>query len=171
MTTTTALHDPLTGVPNQQYFDEHLDLAMGMAGRSAARLCLVVVEIDDLEHIGTQHGQAAVDSLLQTVAQRLRQPLRSSDFVARTGDTCFSLVLPYIDSMTGLERVADKLLASVQDAPITITGNAGTATLPIKAHLGLALYPDDGTTADDLRQLAHAAVQTARSTGTGWSLP
>lgn len=171
MTTTTTLHDPLTGAPNQQYFDEHLELALGMANRSTSRLCLVVVEIDELEHIRTQHGQAAADSLLQAVAQRLRQPLRSSDFVARTGEASFSLVLPYIDSMTGLERVADKLLASAKDTPITVTNDTGTITLPIKMHLGLALYPDDSRTADDLRQLAHAAVQTARSTGTGWSLP
>ena len=161
MTTPDTLLDPLTNAPNAHYFEEHLALALGTAGRSQSRLCLAVIEIDELASLRTQHSTATVDACLQNAVLGLRQQLRSSDFLARTDDHQFSLVLPCIDSMTGLEHVADKLLGVVQQA----------FTPPAAVCIGLALYPDDATTPHELRQLAHAAVQTARSGGTGWSLP
>lgn len=168
MTSAQVFHDPLTDIPNQAYFDERLLATLGFASRSQARVCAGLLDINDFSELNTTLGHAAGDVVLQTVSQRIREVLRSSDFIARTGSDAFSLIMPQIESMAGLELVAQKLLNAIAQ-PIPVEGSLHPVT--VSASLGLALFPDDAGTAADLCQLTEVALQNARSRRTGWSLP
>jgi len=109
--------------------------------------------------VNTRLGYRAGDELLRQLAGRLRTILRTSDTVARLSGTRFGILLPPFSLMND-PAVAAKRVAAVADTPCTIGGQAVVLAL----RMGLARYPDDGRTADELlRRAARGALtKTAR---------
>lgn len=140
-----ADHDALTGLANRRALERTLEAALGRAGARSRAVGVVMLDLDGFKAINDTRGHAAGDSALREVAARLRRCVRERDLVARLGGDEFVVVL------TDLERV-DAVADSVERVREALTPSFDD--MELRAAIGVALYPSDGGTADDL--LAHA---------------
>ncbi len=157
-----ATHDPLTGLPNRVLLDDRLHQAIAHADRDMRAFAVLVCDLDRFKLINDSLGHRAGDELLQEVARRLSTVVRTADTVARFGGDEFVLIGTSIadaDDAAGLaSRVMDVLQAPVRIAAIDIH------TSP---SIGIAMYPDDGTTTQALLARADAAMYSAKQNGRG----
>ncbi len=157
-----ATHDPLTGLPNRVLLDDRLHQAIAHADRDMRAFAVLVCDLDRFKLINDSLGHRAGDELLQEVARRLSTVVRTADTVARFGGDEFVLIGTSIadaDDAAGLaSRVMDVLAAPVRIAAIDIH------TSP---SIGIAMYPDDGTTTQALLARADAAMYSAKQNGRG----
>ncbi|HLS47587.1 MAG TPA: GGDEF domain-containing protein, partial [Gemmatimonadales bacterium] len=139
--------DRMTGVYNRGYFDERLSAEMSRARRQSEPLALVMVDVDHFKRFNDNYGHAAGDAGLRALTNLVRHSLRRSDLVARYGGEEFVIVLP----VTTAEQAMDKMEAireAVAQLPIRLPKQQTTALLTMSA--GVAVFPDDGVTADEL---------------------
>jgi diguanylate cyclase (GGDEF)-like protein len=157
-----ATHDALTGLPNRVLLDDRLQQAIAHADRDMRAFAVLVCDLDRFKLINDSLGHRAGDELLQEVARRLITVVRTADTVARFGGDEFVLIGTSIadaDDAAGLaSRVMDVLQAPVRIAAIDIH------TSP---SIGIAMYPDDGTTTQALLARADAAMYSAKQNGRG----
>jgi diguanylate cyclase len=157
-----ATHDALTGLPNRALLDDRMQQAIAHADRDMRSFALLVCDLDRFKLINDSLGHRAGDELLQEVASRLNAVVRTADTVARIGGDEFVLIGTSIadaEDAAGLAaRVIDVLQAPVRIAAIDIH------TSP---SIGIAMYPDDGTTIQALLAHADAAMYSAKQHGRG----
>jgi len=157
-----ATHDALTGLPNRVLLDDRLQQAIAHAAREVRPFALLVCDLDRFKLINDSLGHRAGDELLQEVARRLATVLRATDTVARVGGDEFVLLATPIataaDAAELAARVMDALRAPVRIAAIDIH------TTP---SIGIAVYPDDGLSAQMLLARADAAMYAAKQHGRG----
>jgi diguanylate cyclase len=157
-----ATHDPLTGLPNRVLLDDRLHQAIAHADRDMRAFAVLVCDLDRFKLINDSLGHRAGDELLQEVARRLSTVVRTADTVARFGGDEFVLIGTSVadaDDAAGLAtRVMEVLQAPVRIAAIDIH------TSP---SIGIAMYPDDGTTTQALLARADAAMYSAKQNGRG----
>jgi diguanylate cyclase (GGDEF)-like protein len=147
-----AMHDHLTGLPNRAAFRARAIAALDTAARTGAGGAVVLVDLNRFKEVNDTLGHHAGDALLKVVATRLRAALRSCDTVGRLGGDEFGLILP---GLTVDETLA--LLHTVATAVVQETVLDGV-TLTIEASFGVALYPRDSTSVEELLQFADAAL-------------
>ncbi|MEM9189668.1 MAG: EAL domain-containing protein [Myxococcota bacterium] len=163
-----AFFDPLTGLPNRTRFRSVLGRAIDGAERAGSQLGLLFLDLDRFKEINDSLGHSAGDDLLVRVAEALAGCTRGGDCVgrgegevSRLGGDEFTVLLPNIDAPGDAAAVARRLIETVQ----TASGDHHTT-----ASIGVALYPDDGTTVEALLQNADTAMYAAkRSGGDGFS--
>lgn len=155
-----ADYDQLTGLPNRTQFTRRCEQELNRAQRHDHQMAILFLDLDGFKAVNDTHGHAIGDELLKVVAQRLTASLRSSDIAARQGGDEFVILLPEISGSRTAERVADKLIETVNQ-PIDLNGHA----LHVGVSIGLALYPHHGTTVDTLQRHADTAMYTAKHAG------
>jgi len=153
-----AYHDHLTGLPNRAQFQEHLDAALARAGRDGSCVAVLFIDLDGFKQVNDAHGHAAGDSLLRAVGERLSVISRDGDVVARLGGDEFLMLAclgtadqAQLDALCN--RVSQQLLA-----PVSVDG----ADLQVSGSVGLALFPRDASTGDDLIRAADGAMYGAK---------
>ncbi|HJV25590.1 MAG TPA: diguanylate cyclase [Aromatoleum sp.] len=154
--------DGLTGVANRALFRDRLEQAVARARRHSEGLALLFVDLDRFKQVNDTLGHAAGDALLQSVAKRLQGSVRAEDTVARLGGDEFCLILPDLPHRGDATIVAQKIL-DILDAPHVLGGRA----LAIAASIGIARFPEDGETADELLRNADGAMYRAKEQGRG----
>jgi len=140
-----SLRDPLTGLPNRTLLDDRIEQALRRSRRSAERFTLIAVDLDGFKDVNDVRGHRAGDIVLKTLARRFEGVVREADTVARVGGDEF--VVLSLD--TGSEERAAALVGRLQSAlrrPFKVDG----ASVEIDGSIGWAVYPDDGSTADEL---------------------
>ena len=157
-----ARHDALTHLPNRSLLNESLARAIAFARRHDKRLAVGFLDVDGLKTINDSYGHSVGDHIIAGVASRINAVLRQSDSVGRVGGDEFVIVLSEIAHSGDTALVAQKLLQAIA-APHRVGGRDVTVT----ASLGLALYPDDGLTAEDLVASADMAMYAAKRNGRG----
>ena len=155
-----AYRDVLTGLANRASLNDRLELELNHARRRGNLLGLLYLDLDGLKAVNDQHGHDAGDALIVGFAERLKSVLRKGDTVARLGGDEFTVILPDLESLAGAELVADKILASLQD-PIRYEGQA----LDGGVSIGIAMFPSDADTLEELVRRADAAMYRAKSAG------
>ncbi|MFZ5561256.1 MAG: diguanylate cyclase domain-containing protein [Pseudomonadota bacterium] len=156
-----ATLDALTGLSNRAEFDHQLAERIAAANRSETSLALLYLDLDRFKAINDSRGHHAGDQVLQAVAQRLRDCLRGSDLVARLGGDEFAIVLQGSDPHRAASRVAGKILQALTKEIGLDDGGAVQTGISI----GIALYPDDSTHADELLRSADQAMYQAKGGG------
>lgn len=152
-----ATRDHLTGLANRALFHDRLEHGLEQAARHRDHLGLVCVDMDDLKALNDRHGHQAGDVALRTLAARLAAGARRSDTVARLGGDEFVIVLsPLQDRATGEEIVA-RMQASLRERLVI-----GGESQVLSASFGLALYPEDGISPDQLLEAADRAMHRAK---------
>ena len=154
-----AHFDALTGLPNRSLLADRVGQALSRVERSRETLGLVFLDLDRFKNVNDSLGHRIGDELLIQVANRLRSALREEDTVSRLGGDEFILVLPGA-SADGVAHVAEKLLKAVS-APYTIEQHE----LTITPSLGIAMYPADGESYEELSMRADAAMYQAKQSG------
>lgn len=149
--------DALTGLPNRLLLMDRISQAVAGGHRLGQRFAVVLFDLDGFKEVNDQSGHHTGDLLLKAVADRLRQMLRETDTLARYGGDEFVVILPGVTSADELETVCSKIRACF-DEPFLIDGREAR----VGASLGVACFPEDGRTADELLRRADAAMYGAK---------
>ena len=157
-----ATHDALTGLPNRVLLDDRLQQAIAHADRDMRAFALLVCDLDRFKLINDSLGHRAGDELLQEVARRLGTVVRTADTVARFGGDEFVLIGTSIGDARDAADLATRVMAALQ-APVRIA-DIDIHTSP---SIGIAMYPDDGTSIQTLLAHADAAMYSAKQNGRG----
>ena len=163
-----SLHDDLTGLPNRALFNDRLEHGIAQARRHDSTLAVMFVDLDDFKIINDTHGHDAGDSVLRTIAARLKENTRSDDTVSRHGGDEFLYLLMEIGGEKDVTLIAEKLIKSIQ-MPCDVSLPGHTLNLSVKASIGIAVFPTCGGTADALIKSADTAMYHAKKTGSGYS--
>ena len=155
-----AQYDILTDLPNRDLLTERVTQAIAAALRHNAALAVLYLDLDRFKHINDSHGHAMGDRLLQIVAQRLGECVRASDTVSRLGGDEFVILLSEIAHEQDAAICADKLIQSI-GMPYTIDEQE----LHVTVSIGIAVYPDDGTSMKTLLKNADSAMYEAKQRG------
>jgi diguanylate cyclase (GGDEF)-like protein len=136
-------HDALTGVGNYRKLHEGL---LAATSADVQRFALLTLDVDRFKEINETHGHLEGDRLLQEVGRVLVENVRGTDVVARQGGDEFSVLLPESDEegATLLAERIEEALAAIEAADHA----------PVRASIGVAVYPQDGATPDDLLEKA-----------------
>lgn len=146
--------DYLTQVYNRSFFVAETGRQLDLAKRHKYPVSLIIIDLDNFKCHNDTHGHLAGDSLLRSIALEIRRHVRQSDTVARFGGDEFVILLPLADGTGGMllmERIKDILTTRVL-SKTTVTLSAGVAT-----------YPDDGNTVEELIGRADKALYRAKS--------
>lgn len=154
--------DRMTGIYNRGYFDERLSAELSRARRQSESLALVMVDVDHFKRFNDNYGHAAGDAGLRAVTTLIRHSLRRSDLVARYGGEEFVLVMPVTTARQSIDKM-DAIRAAVAELPIRLPKQQTSALLTISA--GVAIFPDDGVTADELLDCADDRLFQAKQQG------
>ncbi|MEP7183236.1 MAG: EAL domain-containing protein [Betaproteobacteria bacterium] len=157
-----AHYDTLTGLPNRLYFKDQLVRTLAHAHRDRERFALLFIDLDFFKRVNDSLGHTAGDDVLREAASRLRGGLRDTDTLARLGGDEFTVVVSDIRSSRDPRVVAEHLIAALS-APFVVDSQEHF----LSASIGIALYPDDGLTADELLRNADTAMYRAKDTGRG----
>lgn len=147
-----ACHDPLTGVGNYRQLHERL---LEATAADPQRFALLTLDVDRFKQINEEHGHLEGDRLLQEVGRVLVENVRGGDVVARQGGDEFSVLVPEADASgaTLLARRIEEALASIEAADHA----------PVRASIGMALFPQDGATPDDLLEKADLELRRTKA--------
>lgn len=155
-----AYHDVLTGLPNRVLFRDRLTMAIAQSQRAGSPLAVMFLDLDRFKVINDSLGHPIGDRLLQAAADRLQLCVREHDTVARVGGDEFILLLPSLRHGQDTALVARKILQAVE-RPFQVQGHE----ILLTTSLGIAVYPDDGDTAETLIQNADRALYRAKEAG------
>ena len=157
-----ALHDGLTLLPNRSFFRMRLDHSIpgAIAGRQA--LTVLYLDLDGFKAINDEHGHEVGDEVLTIVAARLKRTVRAEDMVSRLGGDEFGCLL---EGLPGPAHLAT-LLAKVHDA-VAAPMSFGGLQLGVRASIGVASCPEDGSGGEMLLRNADAAMYRAKRERSG----
>ena len=168
-----AYYDELTALPNRQLFSQSLEQTITLARRDDQKFAVLFVDLDRFKRINDTLGHSVGDELLKEVAGRLQKCTRSGDTVirfnsdgdegiklARLGGDEFVIKLYGIEDENAVSTVASRII-SVLTPPFTCEGHQFVVT----PSIGIAVYPQDGETGEELLMNADSAMYRAKFHG------
>jgi len=161
-----AFHDPLTGLANRALFNDRLNHGLAQAKRHGWSLAVMFVDLDKFKAINDSLGHQAGDRVLLTIAERLKENTRGDDTVSRHGGDEFLYLLMEVGGEQEIALIAKKLIKAIE-APCEIRVGDETMSPSVKASIGIAVFPGDGSTVDALITSADGAMYRAKRGGTG----
>jgi diguanylate cyclase (GGDEF)-like protein len=161
-----AEYDALTGLLTPRAFRERLAGVIERArGASLARVALLFVDTDHFKAWNDTYGHASGDALLRSLARTLRSSVTGEEFVARNGGDEFCIVFVATEKSAAVAR-ADALRAAIGAMDVAPLRPAGSfPDVRITASIGVAVYPADASSAQELLERADAAMYHAKRTG------
>jgi len=161
-----ALHDALTGLPNRRLLEDRMINMLERAERNHSRAAILMLDLDGFKQINDTYGHAVGDEFLRAVALRLGKVVRRADTLARSGGDEFTVLVSDILQPNGAEILAQKLLKELE-RPIAVR----QFQLRVSGSIGMAVYPDDGETAESLCARADADMYRAKRHAKGSTEP
>jgi two-component system cell cycle response regulator len=155
-----SIRDSLTELFNHRHSLEVLSNELQRVGRYEGGIGVLMIDIDHFKAVNDAHGHQAGDHVLKEIARRLRDGLRTVDFLGRYGGEEFLVVLPH----TGEEesrQTAERLRLAIVNRPFHAAGHA----FPLTVSIGVATYPSTAETPDALIREADAALYRAKEAG------
>jgi diguanylate cyclase (GGDEF)-like protein len=153
-----VFHDGLTGLPNRQFFNRRLHLAIDHARNDGHELAVLFLDLDNFKQVNDNLGHAAGNALLVTVAERLRAAADEGMTVARLGGDEFAMLVP-LPHGRGATRDAKRRVLEGFAAPFDV----GHRLLYVTPSIGVAHYPADGLDASGLLERADAAMYRVKT--------
>jgi diguanylate cyclase (GGDEF)-like protein len=151
-----ANSDLLTGLASARTLSRVLELEIARAARQGSEVMVALFDVDDLTAFNEAHGRGAGDDVLREVAAVASESVRLVDTVARWGGDEFIVVAPGAKGTTVARRIVE-----------AVAGRSADPTRRFTVSAGLARFPDDGNTGDDLVRAAESALRAARAGGPG----
>lgn len=157
-----AHYDDLTGMPNRQLFKDRLQHEIARSSRAGESLALLYIDLDNFKRVNDTLGHDAGDELLRVVGARVAACVKLSDTVARLGGDEFVVVLGGLPGPEPAATAAERILAEIA-IPLEIRKREFRG----KASIGIAMFPDDGSTLEELLKNADTAMYRAKAEGRG----
>jgi len=151
--------DLLTDIHNRFSLDRYLEQLIEKAKVEDSIFGIVYIDLGEFKQVNDFYGHHVGDLYLQEVSMRMKRQLRSGDMLARLGGDEFAALVPVARSRSAIEEIAQRLERCF-DAPFAVEGYV----LRGGASVGVALYPEDGTSSDSLLSAADAAMYVAKHT-------
>ncbi|MCV6615018.1 MAG: EAL domain-containing protein, partial [Cellvibrionaceae bacterium] len=155
-----ANYDALTGLMNRNFFSSQLQQAINRHGREQGKFSLMFIDLDYFKQVNDTWGHSAGDALLQELSGRLMAFVRKSDLVARLAGDEFVVLMNNAESATQVELLANRILSYLSQ-PYEVAGQK----LSISSSIGIAVYPDDGETAESILSHSDTAMYAAKKAG------
>jgi diguanylate cyclase (GGDEF)-like protein len=155
-----SVTDPLTGAGNMRHLTSTLAREVERAHRFGRTLSVLMLDLDHFKQVNDWGGHAFGDAVLRDFAHRLRGCLREVDLVARRGGEEFAVVLPETGT-AGAEAVVRRVMQRMRAEPF----RSGAQERPVTVSIGIATYPDHGTSASEVLHAADIALYAAKRTG------
>jgi diguanylate cyclase (GGDEF)-like protein len=155
-----AHYDLLTKLPNRVLLADRLQHAMTQCQRRGRTLAVAYLDLDGFKEVNDQYGHSVGDDLLVILANRMKLALREGDTLARIGGDEFVAVLVDLERMQDATPVLIRLLQSAS-APVAMVG----AALQVSASIGVTIYPEDASDAEQLLRHADQAMYQAKQAG------
>ena len=156
-----SICDPLTGWYNRRYMEETLEREIGRAARNRCPLAVIMLDVDNFKEFNDSFGHEAGDVALQNLCQLLKTHVRSEDVACRYGGDEFVLVLPDTSAELSAQRAEDMRIA-VGNREVQFRGQL---LRPMTLSFGIATFPADGRTSQDLLRASDTALFRAKSEG------
>ena len=156
----SAEHDVLTGLPNRLLLYDRVGLAISLARRHGGNAAVLFLNLDRFKQIKGSLGRSGGDKLLQSVAKRLRDCLRTLDTVSRLGSDKFVVLLHDVHRPEDAAATAARLLQAV-----AASHSVDHCEQHVTASIGISVYPDDGVNTDTLIKNAETAMIQAKKNG------
>jgi diguanylate cyclase (GGDEF)-like protein len=154
-------HDPLTGLLNRRYLEEIFTREMLLAARKGYTIGVIMADIDHFKQFNDTHGHAAGDAVLVQVANFLRNHVRESDFTCRYGGEEFLMILP--EATREITQIrAEHIREEIRELKVQYEGQTLEA---ITLSLGVAMFPQHGSTKDVLFSAVDHALYRAKNEG------
>ena len=157
---THTQRDPLTKLANRALFRSNLEFAVSQSERSRTIGGLLLIDLDGFKPVNDSLGHDAGDRLLAEVGERLRRTARASDLVGRIGGDEFGVILTNLDDLSSAQGAARRYLAEIGRV-FAVSGQE----VRIGGSAGLAVWPDHGTSSDELFERADKALYAAKRSG------
>ncbi len=148
-----ATHDALTAIPNRSLAKDRYNIAKNLSERHNLKIALLFIDLDNFKPINDRYGHDAGDAVLLATAKRLMESIRESDTAARLGGDEFILIINELRDMESTIPIAQKILNSLTQ-PITYKSKK----VSVSASIGIAVFPDDAKTFDELLEHADKAM-------------
>lgn len=170
-----AYYDPLTSLPNRRSFNDQLKRVLKRSKRTGAHAALLFIDLDNFKRINDSIGHGRGDRLLVEISKRLIGELREDDAIgyftdnsasdggteiARLGGDEFTVVISDVHAVDDVERIARRIIDSLSK-PISLHTHNPVVT----PSIGIAMYPQDGASDDELVRNADAAMYAAKADG------
>ena len=157
-----ASSDLLTGLANRAALHDAMATAMARAARDGHRLAVLMIDLDRFKPVNDRHGHMVGDLVLKEVAHRLRRCLRGGELHARYGGDEFVVVVEDNGDASKVQKAAERIVHALGQ-PMVIEG----LSVGIGATVGIARYPDDARSEDELLRKADSALYRAKARSRG----
>jgi diguanylate cyclase (GGDEF)-like protein/PAS domain S-box-containing protein len=158
--TYSAQHHFLTGLPNRMFFNDRVSQAIVLSPRHLKKVAVLFLDLDGFKHINDSLGHPTGDKLLQSIAKRLVDCVRSADTVSRQGGDEFVILLSEIEQAEDAAISARRMLKVVAEAH-----SIDQHDLHVTASIGVSVFPDDGQDSETLIKNADTAMYQAKENG------
>jgi diguanylate cyclase (GGDEF)-like protein/PAS domain S-box-containing protein len=155
-----SLNDPLTGLPNRRFLMDALSVLVNRTRREESIFALLYIDLDGFKLVNDSLGHPVGDALLIQMAGCLRSWIREGDLLARLGGDEFLVILDRLHSKEDATLVAENLLQAIS-GPFKVRGH----DLAIGACIGISVFPEDSSDAEELMQQADSAMYSAKRDG------
>ena len=155
-----ALQDVLTGLPNRRRFDQEIKAAIASPPRSNGAHAILLLDFNNFKRVNDVYGHGTGDEVLIEVAARLQRAVRDGDLVVRLGGDEFAILARHLAGPEDATSIALRVIKEF-DVPVTI----GSTRHPIGVGIGIALFPQDGQTIEEVLRKADIALYRAKAEG------
>lgn len=155
-----AMYDPLTNLPNRSLLNKESEKQLSAAHRYDYHVGFMFLDLDGFKAVNENHGHETGDGVLIEMTYRIVSSVRVCDIVTRFGSDEFVIVLPNCKSKSDIETIAARMLQKIKQ-PIS----PGDSKHKLGASIGITIYPEDGTTSNELISLADKAMCMAKQAG------
>ena len=155
-----ANHDALTGLPSLRLCKDRLNHSLAEARRQRQMSAVMFLDLDGFKAINDQYGHEFGDLVLKATADRITSEIRETDTVARIGGDEFVVILSSLPEIAIANRIAGGLIQKISE-PL----NVESANIKVSVSIGIALYPENGDTAEDLIRSADKAMYRIKRQG------
>lgn len=152
-----SIHDPLTNLPNRRYVIEQVKQLVIQAKRHNRKLAILFIDIDNFKEINDSYSHEVGDRVLQNVAQIIKHSLRPGDIVGRFGGDEFIVVLDDVAKIEDIQIICKRLLEN--------NYQIDEINIPVNISIGVAVYPDDSTSYEELIRFADIAMYKSKEKG------
>ncbi|TDO16766.1 MULTISPECIES: sensor domain-containing protein [Halomonas] len=149
--------DPHTGLASQWVFEDRLHHAMNRAERHEQRLAVLLIRLDRGDDVRQAHGESVMQALLPQISRRLMGTLRSEDSISYLGGDRWGVLIEHPLSAESLQAAALRCIEAIE-APFKL----GRPPLLLSLSIGIAMYPDDGDSPEQLMSSAGQALEKTR---------
>jgi diguanylate cyclase (GGDEF)-like protein len=153
-------HDELTSLYNRRFYEQRMALALERAEAQDKPLGLLVFDLDEFKEINDTYGHGMGDALLMKLGERLRTQVRETDLVARLGGDEFAVIMENMRSAEDMPLIAAKLMTAIKQ-PVKLRN----IEIRLGVSCGVAVFPADGDTQQQLEEKADRAMYRAKELG------